>query len=149
MELITAFPIDSIVGVNEEPDSCSSFAGIVQHIKEYGVLHPVLIDKETLTLMAGHARVNACKKLGISTIPAMLDDYHPGSPEAKLIAIEDDFVHKWFNELEQNLRIHKWKQAYLQLHPETKQGVAGANAKHGHANCIVPFAEHAARIIEL
>ena len=77
----------------------------------------------------------------------MLDDYHPGSPEAKLIAVEDDFLHKWLNKLEQSLRIHKWKQAYLKLHPETKQGVAGANAKHGHANSIVSFTEHAARIM--
>jgi hypothetical protein len=63
----------------------------VQDIKEHGVRNPVLIDKTTSTLITGQSRVLASKKLGLSTIPAWLIDCVPGSPESKLIAIENDF----------------------------------------------------------
>src|ERR1017187_8914458 len=113
-EYVAAFPIAKIVGVNKEPDSCSAFAGLVQDVKEHGVRDPVIIDKETSTLIHGQARVLACKKLGMSTIPAVLGNWVPGSPEAKLLAIESDFDHKWFTVLEQGLRLFQWKQVWLQ-----------------------------------
>jgi hypothetical protein len=143
-ELITAFPIANISGVYEQHDARSPFDDIVQSIKNHGLWSPVVIHKETSFLITGHSRVLACTKLGEETIPAWLVDCPPGSPEARLIAIESDLVGKWFNELEVSRLMAERKKLYLDVNPETAKGVAGALAKHGCANDKMSFAETAA-----
>jgi ParB family chromosome partitioning protein len=143
-ELITAFPIANIAGVYEQHDARSPFEDVVQSIKNHGLWSPVVIHKESSFLITGHSRVLACTKLGKETIPAWLVDCPPGSPEARLIAIESDLVGKWFNELEVNCLMAERKKLYLGVNPETAKGVAGAFAKHGCANDTMSFAETAA-----
>lgn len=145
-ELDKEFPIANINGIKDaKPEPNSPFKAILRSIKAEGVLSPVLVHKESKTLIAGKSRCLASLELGKTTIPAWIVDLAPDSPEAQLCAIESDLQHKWFSELEENLLLAKQKKLYLLAHPETAQGTAGANAKHGSANEIPSFAEYAAQ----
>lgn len=48
---------------------------LIESIRKYSVITPIWITKDNL-IIAGHRRVNACKKLGIQEIPY---EYHPYS----------------------------------------------------------------------
>ncbi|MCD6503502.1 MAG: ParB N-terminal domain-containing protein [Euryarchaeota archaeon] len=49
---------------------------LAQEIKKDGVVKkPILIDKRTYTILDGHHRYQALKKLGCKRIPAILVDY--------------------------------------------------------------------------
>lgn len=144
-ELNPEFPISQITAVRSTPDPRSPFNAIVRSIATSDVLSPVVLHKETAAVIAGHSRVLACKQLGKPSVPAWLVDCAPDSPEAQLVAIDSDLLHKWLPELEENVLLAKQKQLYLQVHPQTAKGLAGALAKHGSASEIPSFAEHAAK----
>jgi len=47
-----------------------------EKIKRDGIFtHPIIIDRATFTILDGHHRVTALKRLGIKKIPALLIDY--------------------------------------------------------------------------
>jgi len=51
-------------------------AELVDEIRKEGVLHePVLVDIDTLTILDGHHRVSALRRLGARWVPAVLVDY--------------------------------------------------------------------------
>jgi DNA modification methylase len=59
---------------------------IANSIKEFGFTNPVLLDK-TDTVVAGHGRVAAARKLGITEVPTIrLDDLSPDQVRAYVIA---------------------------------------------------------------
>jgi site-specific DNA-methyltransferase (adenine-specific) len=64
--------IDSLIPYarNSRSHSENQIDQIAASIKEWGFTNPVLIDADS-TIIAGHARVMAAKKLGIEKIPAM------------------------------------------------------------------------------
>lgn len=43
---------------------------VVNSIKEFGFLNPIIIDKNNI-IIAGHTRLKACEKLGIDEIPCI------------------------------------------------------------------------------
>lgn len=48
-----------------------------EEIASDGVLKkPILVDKNTLTILDGHHRLNALRRLGLSKIPVVLVDYN-------------------------------------------------------------------------
>ncbi len=50
---------------------------LMKEIASDGVLKkPILVDKNTLTILDGHHRLNALKKLGLRKIPVILIDYN-------------------------------------------------------------------------
>jgi len=61
---------------------------IAQAIAEFGFLNPIVID-ETNTIIAGHARVRAAKKLGITEVPAVLAD-HLNEAQRRAYVIADN-----------------------------------------------------------
>lgn len=59
---------------------------IVKSIKEFGFTNPVLIDNKN-GIIAGHARVEASKKIGMKEIPCIrLSDLSPAQKKAYIIA---------------------------------------------------------------
>ena len=46
---------------------------VANSIQEFGFKNPCIIDKNNV-LVAGHTRVEACKKLGITKVPCIVDD---------------------------------------------------------------------------
>src|SRR5437660_9794913 len=65
-------PIDSIKSnprnAKEHPEQ--QIAVLAENMRRVGVTHPVLID-ENNTLIGGHARIPAARRLGLKEIPAI------------------------------------------------------------------------------
>ena len=57
-------------GRNARVHSPKQIAEIASSIKAFGFNNPVLIDS-TGTIIAGHGRVEAAKKLGLETVPCL------------------------------------------------------------------------------
>ena len=50
---------------------------IVSSVKKYGFMEPVKISGEDNTLISGYARVEACRRLGWTSVPALRLDLEP------------------------------------------------------------------------
>ena len=46
---------------------------VANSIKEFGFKNPIIIDKENVVI-AGHTRLKACEKLGITRVPCLVAD---------------------------------------------------------------------------
>lgn len=60
---------------NFEPEAMKDLA---ESIKAYGILQPIIvrkIDERTYEIIAGERRVNAARKIGLETIPAVIREY--------------------------------------------------------------------------
>ena len=69
-QIVTAEQIRQEINTNAE-----SFLGLMESIKDRGVLEPVLVARQqdgTYRLLVGERRYQACKKLGLTTIPARI-----------------------------------------------------------------------------
>ena len=70
--LINKKPIDLLpYGRNSRVHSDEQIEQICNSIKEWGFTAPILIDEDD-TVLAGHARLEASKKLGLETVPCMV-----------------------------------------------------------------------------
>ena len=66
--------VDDIIPYENNPrDNDNSVDAVVESIKNFGFLVPVVIDKDNV-LVAGHTRIKALKKMGIKTVPCILAD---------------------------------------------------------------------------
>lgn len=70
---IVEIPVSQIKSDNENPNQMGEelFEGLVQHIKENGIINPIIITEEML-LADGEHRLKAAKRLGMQTIPARI-----------------------------------------------------------------------------
>ena len=91
-----------------------------------------------LVLMAGGHRLEAAKRLGWETIRAKVWDC--SEDWARLLEIDDNLAHAELDALELATFLAERKRVFHKVHPEKKQGVAGALAKHGLATDIVSLA---------
>lgn len=108
-----------------------STAGLVDSIRQRGVLHPVIIDRQ-FVLHAGERRVTACRELGHESIIArFIDDLSP--IEAKIVELEENVKRAdlcWQDSVRGVLEIHHlyleldedWTQAETALAIGFKQG---------------------------
>lgn len=75
---IEQLPIRSLVPYKDQPFhpySQERLQSLAEDIHENGVLSPILvrqIGEEEYQILAGHNRVNACKLLGMETVPGMI-----------------------------------------------------------------------------
>jgi ParB family chromosome partitioning protein len=111
---------------------------LAESIKEVGLLNPITVYRREIIrngqpadgygLVAGAHRLEACKSLGWSEVPAVvveLDD------DSRIIAeCDENLCGSKLTAAEVAMFTAKRKEAYLRLHPETAAGVAGAQAKH-------------------
>ncbi len=55
---------------NKHPDS--QIQKLVRSIERFGFTQPILVQKDTLTILAGHARLDAAKKAGLKKVPVIV-----------------------------------------------------------------------------
>jgi ParB family chromosome partitioning protein len=124
-------------------------AALAASIKEVGLLNPITVypreiirngqPVEGYGLVAGAHRLEACKSLGWSEVPATVVDL---SDDERIIAeCDENLCGSKLTPSEQAMFTAKRKEAYLRMHPETAAGVAGAEAKHGRADDKLSFAD--------
>jgi len=69
---------------------------MVESIKEYGILSPVIAreieDQEELELLSGHNRVNAAKIIGLETVPTIIKNVDDDT--AQIIVAEANFMQR-------------------------------------------------------
>jgi len=73
------WPIDRIEVGNRFRKDLGNIDSLVDSIREVGLIHPIVVDERTGRLIAGERRLNACKRLGMRTVPVRtvkLDDDH-------------------------------------------------------------------------
>ena len=120
---------------------------LAESIKEIGLLNPITVTKD-YALIAGHHRLKAFEALGIDLIPIRIIDCT--ALQAELAEIDENLIRNNGTELEQGISLARRKEIYLELHPETAKGVAGANASNksqgnaSNANDIMSFASDTA-----
>lgn len=67
---------------NSRTHSDAQVAQIAASIREFGWTNPILIDGEG-TIIAGHGRLLAARKLGMEEVPAIVLDHLIQSPAAR------------------------------------------------------------------
>jgi ParB family chromosome partitioning protein len=73
---------------NSRTHSDAQVAQIAASIKEFGWTNPILIDGEN-TIIAGHGRLLAARKLGMDKVPAIVLD-HLTKPQQRALVIADN-----------------------------------------------------------
>lgn len=119
-------------GKRLRPVSDAGVEAILASVAEIGrVKDPIHLrrKRDGLYLLAGGHRLGAYGKLGIAEVEAWVwsnitDD------RAKLIEIDDNLAGAEMCPLDTAVFLAERKRVYERLHPETKQGVAGALARH-------------------
>ena len=101
MEIIKK-PIDSLIpyAKNARVHDEAQIAQIAGSIKEFGFNNPVLIDKDN-GIIAGHGRVMAARKLGLTEVPTILLD-HINETQRRAYILADNRIainSTWDNEM--------------------------------------------------
>ena len=68
---IQEIEIDKIIPYINNPRKNLNVDKVASSIKEFGFQQPIVVDK-TNTIVVGHTRYEAAKKLGITKVPAQL-----------------------------------------------------------------------------
>jgi ParB-like chromosome segregation protein Spo0J len=75
---------------NSRTHSDAQIAQIAASIKEFGFTNPILIDSEE-TVIAGHGRLLAARKLGLDEVPCLRLD-HLSKAQARALVIADNKI---------------------------------------------------------
>ena len=99
---ITHKPIDTLIPYarNARVHDETQIAQIAGSIKEFGFNNPILIDKDN-GIIAGHGRVMAARKLGLTEVPTILLD-HLNETQRKAYILADNRIainSTWDNEM--------------------------------------------------
>ena len=84
----TDLPIDSVRPHPSNPRK-GNVAKIVESIKANGFYGSIVVQKSTMTILAGNHRWQAAKECGMKTIPAMLLDIDDLSAKKILLAVAE------------------------------------------------------------
>ncbi|CAK0772158.1 ParB family transcriptional regulator, chromosome partitioning protein [uncultured Gammaproteobacteria bacterium] len=109
---------------------------LMESIAEVGLINPITVFAERASdgilfgngylLVAGLNRLEACRRLGRETIPAVL--LAIGDLHRQLIEVDENLCGSKLTPAERSLFTRRRKQIYIALHPETRAGVAGGKA---------------------
>ncbi len=146
---------DIDVGNSWRPLNHAMVDALAAKIEKNGQKTPIELVKQKkgkpYRMVAGRHRLAAIKKNGDTEIRA--DIFEPEKEHASLyieLAELDENLDRYeLNHLDRAVFIGRREEIYLTLHPETARGAAGANARHGHANETLSFAEETAELIGL
>ncbi len=118
--------IDEItVSEKRRPAQKAAVKTLAKSIQAIGLQHPIGLTKE-FCLIHGRHRLEACKLLDRSTIPAMIHDLD--DLRSKIAEIDENFLHNRLTAIQEAQALKLRKEMYLKLYPETK---AGATLKKG------------------
>ena len=112
---------------------------LAESIKTIGLKQPSLVARsgEKYRLVAGLHRLAAFESLGRKTIPAEIvegDRLHQ-----RLVEIDENLMRRELSALDRGSFLAERQAIYLELHPETARGKAGAEARW-NANATLSFA---------
>ena len=82
---IQEIEIDKIIPYINNPRKNLNIDKVASSIKEFGFQQPIVVDK-TNTIIVGHTRFEAAKKLGISKVPVQIADLSDTQAKAYRIA---------------------------------------------------------------
>jgi DNA modification methylase len=111
-------PIDDVV-VTKRHRPLRDTTALAESIQSLGLLNPITIT-ESMRLVAGHHRLEACRSLGWGKIPAnvvKLDELR-----AELAEIDENLIRTELDVLERSGHLARRKEIYEALFPETKHG---------------------------
>lgn len=127
----------------------ATVASLVNSIADVGLLNPITVYRRTLFrggnqvegygLVAGLHRKTAYERLGLAEIEANILDLT--DLECQIAECDENLCAPQLSPSDRARFTKRRKEAYEALHPETRRGVAGAEAKHGRANDNLSFAE--------
>lgn len=117
IDLIDSFPNHPFYVEDDE-----NMEKLAEHIKEYGVLHPVLVRRSLsgrYQMISGHRRCYASKKAGKESIPARI--LNISEEEATILMTDANFLQR------DNMKISEKAKAYRMKYDAIKsQGVKGS-----------------------
>jgi len=126
----------------------SAVAGLVESIANVGLINPIRVRAvgDQWETIAGAHRLTACRRLGLADIACMVvtdDDLH-----AELAMIDENLCRAELTPSDRAQQTARRKAIYLELHPETEHGVAGAGARWNADGNLqtASFASETARI---
>jgi N6-adenosine-specific RNA methylase IME4/site-specific DNA-adenine methylase len=108
-------------------------------VRALGLLNPITLT-ESLGLVAGLHRLEVCKGLGWTHIPAIVLPL--GEVEAQLAEIDENLVRNELTALERCEHLARRKELYEGLHPEAARPKGGRRPANGEM--ISPFSSEAA-----
>lgn len=124
-------PVGKIeVGKNRRPTG--DVSELAKSIEGLGILLNPITVTEDMVLVAGGRRLAAVKKLEWDQVPVNIVTL--SEAQAQLGEIDENLQREELTALERSEQLHRRKQLYEALHPETRAKVAGAkasNAKQG------------------
>lgn len=120
--------------------SLDTVSGLADSIGSVGLINPIRVRaaNDGWEVIAGAHRHEACKSLGLAEITCDVvedDDLH-----AELAMIDENLCRAELSPSDRARQTARRKAIYIELHPETAQHVAGAEAKHGRASDNLSFA---------
>jgi ParB family chromosome partitioning protein len=128
---VAEIAIDSIRVIKRiRPADSAKVLSLADSIKQLGLMNPISVRPD-YQLIAGLHRLEACKKLGWTTIPAIIHDYSATNDGAtaellaELAEIDENLIRNDLTELQQGIQHARRKRIYEALHPETKAGTKG------------------------
>jgi ParB/RepB/Spo0J family partition protein len=131
-------PIVSVrVGARKRPLDSAKVAELAASIAELGLLQPIGVRPDG-TLVYGYHRLEACKQLGWTEIPAVVVD--GDDLRAELAEISENLIRNELTLLERAEHLARMRAVYEQLHPNAR-GV-GRPAKNSAT--VAAFSEWAA-----
>ena len=128
---------------------------LAESMKELGLRTPITVrsvmkiingrDQPAWEIVAGHHRYEAAVRLGWREIEAI--EFDGEELDAELWEIDENLMRSELTEMERARALARRKEIYEIKHPETRQHVAGASAKHGRASDKMSFAADTAKAI--
>lgn len=120
---------DITIGQRKRVADPHKVATLAESIHEIGALmNPITVSPRN-ALIAGLHRLQACKALGWTHIPAIILDIDPLKTE--LAEIDENLIRNDLSELMQGVWLARRKEIYEELHPQTKQGGDRGNQHTG------------------
>jgi ParB family chromosome partitioning protein len=128
----TLIPIVSIsTGRRRRALREDSIADLIRSIFQIGIQQPITVaqvadDETAFELIAGLHRLEACRRLKLTEIPAIVATLR--GDERLLWELDENLCRGELTALELAEHLLERKELYERLHPETRQHVAGAHA---------------------
>lgn len=88
---VQVVPINQLKPWEKNPRKGHDTNAIRRSIKAFGYLSPIIVQKATMRVLAGHGRLSALKKDGVKEVPVILADLTDAQADAFTIA--DNKVH--------------------------------------------------------
>ncbi|MGD9580432.1 MAG: ParB/RepB/Spo0J family partition protein [Vampirovibrionia bacterium] len=124
--IIKVIPIDSII-INKRKRPLKDFEALKNSIREVGLLNPITIYKNC-ALVAGYHRLEACKALGWTQIPAVNIDND--NLKAEQAQIDENIIRNKLTALEMAEQLLRRKEIYEIKYPDsTKAAITSQNLK--------------------